>query len=89
MCVLNHSSGREVCFLFLFSPFMTQQQRTANGEAIIQRRVFLVDIVDKSTKPDILKDRMKELKSLVETYGGIVILDEYQKKDTPDPKTYI
>ncbi|MBO4204377.1 hypothetical protein J5893_06320 [bacterium] len=68
---------------------MTQQQRTANGEAIIQRRVFLVDIVDKSTKPDILKDRMKELKSLVETYGGIVILDEYQKKDTPDPKTYI
>ncbi len=68
---------------------MTQSQRTASGETIIQHRVFLVDIVEKSTKLEILADRMKELKNLVETYGGIVILDEYQKKDTPDPKTYI
>lgn len=52
-------------------------------------RVFLVDIVDKSTKVEILADRMKELKNLVETYGWLVILEEYQKKDLPDPKTYI
>lgn len=52
-------------------------------------RVFLVDIVDKSTKKEILEDRMRELKNLVETYGGVVVLEEYQKKDTPDPKTYL
>jgi 50S ribosomal subunit-associated GTPase HflX len=51
--------------------------------------VFLVDIVDKSTKKEILEDRMRELKNLVETYGGVVVLEEYQKKDTPDPKTYL
>ena len=32
-------------------------------------RVFLEDIVDKSTKKEILEDRMRELKNLVETYG--------------------
>ena len=52
-------------------------------------RVFLVDIVDKSTKKEILEDRMRELTNLVETYGGVVVLEEYQKKDTPDPKTYL
>jgi len=52
-------------------------------------RVFLVDIVDKFTKPEILADRMKELNNLVQTYGGVVILEQYQKKDLPDPKTYI
>jgi len=54
-----------------------------------QLRVFLVDIVDKTTKPEILADRMKELDNLVQTYGGIVILEKYQKKDSPDPKTYV
>jgi GTP-binding protein HflX len=52
-------------------------------------RVFLVDIVDKSTKPEILADRMRELDNLVQTYGGVVILEKYQKKDAPDPKTYV
>lgn len=70
-------------------PSTNNQTRYANGETIIQHRVFLVDIVDKSTKPEILLDRMNELKNLVETYGGLVILSEYQKKDLPDPKTYI
>ena len=32
---------------------------------------------------------MRELENLVNTYGGIVVLQEYQKKDLPDPKTYI
>jgi GTP-binding protein HflX len=52
-------------------------------------RVFLVDIVDKTTKKEILADRMRELDNLVSTYGGIVILEKYQKKDFPDPKTYV
>jgi GTP-binding protein HflX len=32
---------------------------------------------------------MRELNNLVNTYGGVVILEEYQKKDLPDPKTYV
>ncbi|MDD3262393.1 MAG: GTPase HflX [Candidatus Absconditabacteria bacterium] len=52
-------------------------------------KVFLVDIVTKDTKPEILADRMRELENLVNTFGGVVILQTYQKKDQPDNKTYV
>jgi len=52
-------------------------------------RVFLVDIVTKDTTPELLEDRINELESLVETYGGLVILKKFQKRDTPDYKTYV
>jgi len=54
-----------------------------------QLRVYLVDIVTKDTTPELLEDRIKELESLVETYGGVVILKKFQKKDQPDYKTYV
>ena len=49
-------------------------------------RVFLADIVDKQTSKALLEDRMKELENLVNTYGGVVVLQKYQKKDFPDLK---
>ena len=52
-------------------------------------RVFLVDLVDKNTNKEELNDRMRELENLVETYWWIVVLQKYQKKDIPDPKTYV
>ena len=52
-------------------------------------RVFLADIVDKQTSKALLEDRMKELENLVNTYGGVVVLQKYQKKDFPDLKTYV
>ena len=52
-------------------------------------RVFLVDLVDKTTKKEELSDRMRELENLVETYWWIVVLQKYQKKDVPDAKTYV
>ena len=52
-------------------------------------RVFLVDLVDKNTNKEELHDRMRELENLVETYWWIVVLQKYQKKDVPDPKTYV
>jgi len=52
-------------------------------------KVFLVDIVTKDTKPEILADRMRELENLVNTFGWVVILKTYQKKDQPDNKTYV
>jgi len=52
-------------------------------------KAFLVDVVTKDTNMDILGDRMRELENLVNTYGGIVILQKYQKKQELDHKTYI
>ena len=52
-------------------------------------RVFLVDLVDKTTRKEELADRMRELENLVETYGWIVVLQKYQKKNVPDAKTYV
>ncbi len=52
-------------------------------------KVFLVDIVDKQTNTDFLKDRILELENLVKTYWWVVILEKYQKRDKPDNKTYV
>lgn len=52
-------------------------------------KVFLVDIVPKYIPIEILEDRMKELENLVETYGGMVVLKKFQKRDQPDYQTYV
>ena len=65
---------------------MTEKKELQKAEPL---RVFLVDLVDKNTNKEELHDRMRELENLVETYGGIVVLQKYQKKDIPDPKTYV
>jgi len=52
-------------------------------------RVFLVDIVTKDITPELLEDRMRELEDLLTTYGGIVVLKKFQKKDQPDYQTYV
>ena len=52
-------------------------------------KVFLVDIVSKHIDRSLLEDRMRELENLVETYGGMVIMKTYQKRQNPDYKTYI
>lgn len=54
-----------------------------------QLKVFLVDVVTKDTNPALLADRMRELENLVDTYGGIVILQKYQKRQEPDHRTYV
>lgn len=52
-------------------------------------KVYLVDIVDRSTDINILEDRMLELENLVNTFGGMVVIKRYQKRDIPDKRTYI
>ena len=52
-------------------------------------RAFLVDIVNKDITPELLEDRMIELENLLNTYGGLVLLRKFQKKDQPDYRTYI
>ena len=65
---------------------MTEKKELQQAEPL---RVFLVDLVDKTTNKEELNDRMRELENLVQTYGWIVVLQKYQKKDIPDPKTYV
>ena len=36
-----------------------------------------------------IRDRMLEVENLVNTYGGVVILEHIQKRGIPDYKTYI
>ena len=52
-------------------------------------KVFLVDLVDKQTNKEVLEDRMRELENLVNTYGGVVVLQKYQKNDHPDLRTHV
>lgn len=52
-------------------------------------KVFLVDIVSKNIDRSLLEDRMRELENLVETFGGMVIVKTYQKRQHPDYRTYI
>lgn len=52
-------------------------------------KVYLVDIVDRSIDINILEDRMLELENLVNTFGGMVVIKRYQKRDIPDKRTYI
>jgi len=52
-------------------------------------RVFLVDIVSPKVPKIILDDRMRELENLVNTYGGLVLLQKFQRREHPDLKTYI
>ena len=60
---------------------MTDKKELQKAEPL---RVFLVDLVDKNTSKEILWDRMRELENLVETYGWVVVLQKYQKKDIPE-----
>ena len=52
-------------------------------------KVFLVDIVPKTISVDTLDDRVRELESLVETYGWLVVVKTFQKRDIPDYTTYL
>lgn len=45
--------------------------------------------MSKQTSQAILNDRMEELENLVSTYGGVVILKKYQRRDAADYETYI
>lgn len=60
-----------------------------SGSKDKELRVFLADIVAKNLPKEILEDRMNELENLVNTYGGVVVLQKYQRKDKPDLKTYV
>ncbi|MGE4444461.1 MAG: GTPase HflX [Candidatus Altimarinota bacterium] len=57
-----------------------------NGEL----RVFIADVLAlENRNEEDMKARMEEVENLVNTYGGVVILQHIQKRGTPDYKNYI
>lgn len=76
------------CIFSIYKLYLSKKQYIMDDRDQ-QLRVFLVDIVTKDTTPELLEDRMNELESLLTTYGGIVVLKKFQKKDQPDYQTYV
>ncbi len=52
-------------------------------------KTIILDVAPPSVQKADLDIRMMELASLVSTYGGITIIEELQKRDTPDYRTYV
>lgn len=52
-------------------------------------KAFAIDVVPYCCDPEDVKFRMKELKRLIKTYGGVSLVRKIQKKDKPDYNTYI
>ncbi len=58
-------------------------------EWVEELKVYVADIAPKTITNEILEDRMRELDNLVNTYWGFIIQKKFQKRDTPDLKTYV
>lgn len=54
-----------------------------------QQRAILIDIIPKEESIEKAKQDLKELSSLVNTYGGIVIVNIIQKRGRPSAKTFL
>lgn len=52
-------------------------------------RAILVDVIDSRTPKADAEKRLLEMESLVNTYGGIVVMRAIQKRGMPDYDTYI
>lgn len=52
-------------------------------------KAILIDMIHPSLSKEDSLMRLEELEDLVETYGGLVIVKRYQKRQAPHPKTYI
>ncbi len=52
-------------------------------------RAILVDVIDSRTPKNDAEKRLIEMESLVNTYGGIVVMKAIQKRGIPDYDTYI
>lgn len=54
-----------------------------------QKKAILIDVIDPQTSKEDAKKRLDELESLVNTYGGVVIVKSIQKKGVPDYENYV
>lgn len=54
-----------------------------------KKKAILVDIVHPQTSKEDSRERLEELESLVNTFGGVVVVKSIQKRSLPNYETYI
>jgi GTP-binding protein HflX len=52
-------------------------------------RAVLIDIVDPDITPADAAIRLAEAKGLTDTYGGLIVVHELQRRSHPDPRTFV
>jgi GTP-binding protein HflX len=53
------------------------------------KKAILIDIIPKEASKSQAEKDLEELSKLVNTYGGIVVVKEIQKRGRPSAKTYV
>ncbi len=54
-----------------------------------KQKAFLIDLVSPRTSKEQALGRLEELEELVNTFGGLVIVKQWQKRFSPHAKTYL
>ena len=54
-----------------------------------KKNIVLAEVMPKGTNILLIEQRLDELRQLVETYGGLSVVEVVQQRDTPDYKTYL
>jgi len=54
-----------------------------------KKKAILIDLIDPRMTKSQSEERLRELEELVNTYGGIVVVKEYQRRFAPHPRTFI
>ncbi len=52
-------------------------------------RAILIDIVPPETSVNDAAYRLSEAKGLTDTYGGVIVVHQMQRRSHPDPRTYV
>ena len=52
-------------------------------------KVFLAEVITDSRQTGLIQQRMEELQQLVDTYGGLTVVQVVQQRTKPDYKTYL
>lgn len=54
-----------------------------------KQKAILIDLIHPRMRAEHSTERLRELEELVNTYGGLVVVKEYQRRFAPHPKTFI
>lgn len=52
-------------------------------------KIFLIEVINHRTSKELVQQRMEELQQLVDTYGGLTVVQIIQQRATPDYRTYV
>ncbi len=64
---------------------MTENESNENNPL----KIFLAEVINHNTSKELVQQRMEELQQLVETYGGMTVVQVVQQRVRPDYRTYL